>query len=139
MDTSRYIGIPFRDGGRDFSGLDCWGLVRLVWREEKGVVMPDMGDEYSSAFERGDVGPLFDKYTSQNWNISVAGMKRRPLDVLVFRFGRLELHAGLWVAPNEMLHVMQGMETCIERYDQAKWAKRLSRILRPVEERCGRR
>lgn len=132
MDISRYIGIPFKDGGRDFSGLDCWGLVRLAWKEEEGVLMPDMGDEYSSAFERGDVCGLFGKYTAQDWNEDVTKEPRRPLDVLVFSFGMLELHAGLWVAPGEMLHVMQGMETCVERYDTFKWKRRLSRVLRPT-------
>ena len=132
MDIRKYIGIPFKDGGRDFDGLDCWGLVRLVWKEERGIEMPDMGDEYSSAFERGDVGPLFEKYTAQDWNRDVTKLKRKPLDVLAFTFGGLELHAGLWIAPGEMLHVMRGMATAIERYDQAKWAKRLHRILRPV-------
>ena len=132
IDVSKYIGIPFRDGGRGWDGLDCWGLVLLAWKEEMGVSMPDMGDEYSSAFARGDVSGLFGKYTSQNWNEDVTALPRRPLDVLVFRFGPFELHAGLWVAPGEMLHVMQGMETAVERYDGFKWSKRLSRILRPV-------
>ena len=132
MDISKYIGIPFRDGGRDFSGLDCWGLVRLVWHEERGILMPDMGDEYSSAFERGDVCGLFGKYTAQDWNVDVTDMPRRPLDVLVFTIGGFEIHAGLWVADGEMLHVMQGMATAVERYDTFKWSRRLSRILRPT-------
>ncbi len=138
MELSKYIGIPFKDGGRGFSGLDCWGLVLLAWKEERGVVMPDMGDEYSSAFERGDVSGLFGKYTSQSWNEDATALPRRELDVLVFRFGPLELHAGLWVAPGEMIHVMQGMETALERYDTFKWQRRLSRILRPVEGWNGR-
>ena len=132
MDISKYIGIPFKDGGRDFSGLDCWGLVRLVWHEERGILMPDMGDEYSSAFERGDVCGLFGKYTAQDWNVDVTDMPRRELDVLVFTIGGLEIHAGLWVADGEMLHVMQGMATAVERYDTFKWQRRLSRILRPA-------
>lgn len=132
MNASRYVGIPFKDGGRDFSGLDCWGLVRLVWKEERGIFMPDMGDEYSSAFARGDVSRLFGEYTSQNWNIDVTDQPRRELDVLVFSFASIELHVGLWVAPGEMLHVMKGMDAAIERYDRTKWARRLSRVLRPV-------
>lgn len=132
MDIQKYVGIPFEDGGRDFSGVDCWGLVRLVWHEERGVLMPDMGDEYSSAFERGDVCGLFGKYTAQDWNEDVTDRPRRELDVLVFTIGGLEIHAGLWVADGEMLHVMDGMETCVERYDTFKWKRRLSRILRPT-------
>ena len=132
MDIRRYIGIPFKDGGRGFDGLDCWGLVRLVWHEERGILMPDMGDEYSSAFERGDVCGLFGKYTAQPWNEDVTGRPRKPLDVLVFAIGGLEIHAGLWVGDGEMLHVMQGMATAVERYDTFKWNRRLSRILRPT-------
>jgi cell wall-associated NlpC family hydrolase len=132
MDIRKYIGIPFKDGGRDFSGLDCWGLVRLVWQEEKGILMPDMGDAYSSAFARGEVGETAKLLEAGNWNIDVTDQPRKELDVLVFSFASVDLHVGLWVAPGEMLHVMKGMDTAIERYDKMKWAKRLSRVLRPA-------
>lgn len=42
--AARYIGLPFIDGGRDFSGVDCEGLCRMVMREHAGAPpLPDYG------------------------------------------------------------------------------------------------
>ena len=32
--TQKYVGIPYRDLGRDMTGCDCWGLLRLVYGQE---------------------------------------------------------------------------------------------------------
>ena len=34
------IGVPFIDGGRDKSGMDCWGLAREMFRRQ-GIDIPD--------------------------------------------------------------------------------------------------
>jgi len=36
-----YIGLPYRLNGRERDGLDCWGLISLVWREKRGIQIPD--------------------------------------------------------------------------------------------------
>jgi cell wall-associated NlpC family hydrolase len=37
---SDLLGVPFKDGGRDLAGLDCWGLVMEVSRRQ-GRSLPD--------------------------------------------------------------------------------------------------
>jgi probable lipoprotein NlpC len=38
--SSKYVGVPYVVGGRDIGGLDCWGLLKLVYEQEFGVNLP---------------------------------------------------------------------------------------------------
>lgn len=40
MEYEDLIGVPFIDGGRDKSGMDCWGLAREMYRRQ-GIDIPD--------------------------------------------------------------------------------------------------
>lgn len=37
----KYLGIPYRLGGRGFDGADCIGLIWLYYRTEHGITLPD--------------------------------------------------------------------------------------------------
>lgn len=45
----QYIGLPFVLGGRTKEGLDCWGLVKVVYQEVKGIELPDFAGTVGAA------------------------------------------------------------------------------------------
>ena len=38
---SRFIGIPFVSQGRSFKGCDCYGLVKLYYKEVLNIELPE--------------------------------------------------------------------------------------------------
>lgn len=57
MIGNRWLHTPYKYMGRTEEGCDCWGFVRLVLKEEKGVVLPSFdgvnevdGMKYAESF-----------------------------------------------------------------------------------------
>ena len=39
---TKYIGIPYLDKGRTFAGCDCYGLVKLYYKNELNIDIPEV-------------------------------------------------------------------------------------------------
>jgi len=59
--VKNYIGIPFVSNGRAKEGCDCYGLVRLVLRNEYGVELPELSDDYENALNVAETARLFEE------------------------------------------------------------------------------
>jgi cell wall-associated NlpC family hydrolase len=110
----RFIGIPYREHGRDTSGCDCWGLVCLVFRELRQVELPSHADGYVSISDAAAVGGLIAR-GRLDWAEVPAGQERAFDGVLMRRFGQA-YHIGLVVAPGRMLHVNPESSSRVDRY-----------------------
>ena len=127
----KYIGIPFRDHGAGFDGCDCYGLVCLLYREEFGLYLPQVGDLYDTAYNRHRVDSLLTSETrGLPWCMDVTGQGYQPFDMLVFRIAGTDHHVGLYVREGIMLHVIEGASAGLEHYDGVRWGRQLHRVLR---------
>lgn len=95
---SKYVGIPFVDKGRDFKGCDCWGLVRLVYKNELNIELPTYGE--ISAKDLEAVSQMVEgNYVLEPW-IEIKEDAIQSFDVAVMRFyGSRDIgHVGVVVA-----------------------------------------
>lgn len=132
--AARYIGVPFKDKGRDPAGWDCWGLLRYV-RADMGLGQsPSYAEAYDSA--HGDVAAAIEAHLG-NWNRLSAP---RPGSALLFRRFGVAYHVGFCVSRSEMLHVSRDLigGTTIERFDTIVWGRLLDGAYWPKgkEELC---
>ena len=110
-DLSKYIGIPFKSRGRDELGIDCYGLTRMVLRNEFGKELPDF--YYPDALDKKTINNLI--------NINrplLAGKKVKdpgPGDVAIIRYRGKPCHIGVYVGENKILHIKQGTDSILER------------------------
>ncbi len=123
-----YTGIPFRADGRGRDGLDCWGLVVMVYRERFGIGLPEFPGAYpdeSPESLRNAAGVA--RAERERWRrveVPVEG------DVALLRLQGLPCHVGIVVSKTAMLHVMAGIESCVEKFTGPQWKDRIEGFYR---------
>lgn len=120
MWSNKYLNIPFKPEGREIDGLDCWGLARLVYREEFGIELPSFAGEY----DIDDPKLLHEIIVQQkeNWeplNQPEAGC------LVVFRMFGAESHIGIAVSPTQFLHTREKYTSAIENFSSLEWKNRI--------------
>lgn len=110
--TNDYVGLPFLVDGRDRSGLDCWGLVRLVYAERLGIDLPSYGGIFTDQSRQtlSTVARLMEDQ-SRLW---VEVDSPSEYDVILMRSSQLWCHVGLFVPRRDMLHIMSGINSTRE-------------------------
>lgn len=130
MWSNEYTKIPFLEKGRDENGLDCWGLVRLIYKHKLDVDLPLLlGYHNTEDFQAISEIVGINSAESQ-WERIEPGQEK-PLDVLIFAIGGYECHVGVVVQPGLMVHCQRGSDTTHCEYKKDRhWTKRLEGIYR---------
>lgn len=105
------LGVPYRYGGNDVdSGLDCSGLVRLVYEQSLGKILPRRADEQAAATEAIDRSEL------------------KPGDLVFFNtMKRAFSHVGIYVGEGKFIHAPRtGAQVRIEDMRIGYWTARFN-------------
>ena len=116
-----YITIPYKKMGRDKDGLDCWGLVRMIYKDQFDIDLPSYVDQYNADDTHNTLAELI-AISKESWTKTdnpVIG------DVLLLRAEGSLSHVGVVISPTHFIHVIEDINVTIERYDQGKWKNRL--------------
>jgi cell wall-associated NlpC family hydrolase len=101
--VEKYVGIPFVDHGRSWQGVDCWGLVKLVYETECRILLPSYGEISAEELTRV-AHEVAEESSKEPW---------RPVtdpilfDVAVMHRRKAPVHVGVVVAlnPVRLLHI----------------------------------
>jgi hypothetical protein len=127
MKYDKYIGLPYLTNGRTEAGVDCWGLVRLFYRDELNIDLPSYTEDYSGADDPA-IMELMSEYKDANWkkqSVPETG------DVCVFNIYGEPCHVGVYIGNSKFMHSREGRDVVIESLDSPKWSKRLEGCYKP--------
>lgn len=88
------VGIPYRKGGSNFDGCDCWGLVVLASRVLLGRELPN------------------DPLAAKDMVYEIGRNLRDIGDIAVWQIGS-DVHTGLLVHRELILHTFENRGSCL--------------------------
>lgn len=141
-----YVHAQFLDGGRNMhDGVDCWGLICVIYKQELGITLPSYEDV--PALEIDKVATTLAKdFISYPWQeVPMAEMKSFDL-VILGGLGRLrgqfkwfDSHIGIVTKPPFVMHIedLPGLQSAPlmnvnGREADRDLVKRFRRVLRYV-------
>jgi cell wall-associated NlpC family hydrolase len=117
-----YLRIPFVDRGSGFAGCDCFGLVKLAFYAQRGIVLPDY-PEIAPGDNPAKFREIIREAQGPTWQEIPPG-EEQPFDVVLMRgivqvegrrAGR-PIHVGLVVQPGRLIHIEEGPGVTIGDY-----------------------
>jgi sulfur carrier protein ThiS len=125
MNFDKYIGLPYQENGRTQSGVDCWGLARLIYKHELGIELPDYSDLYTGSWDE-QVTKLIN-YHKDSWH-----QVEKPVvgDLCLFNIYGEPAHIGVYCGGNRFIHSRDGKDTVVESLSSIAWKKRFQGYFR---------
>lgn len=129
--ANQYIGLPFKNRGRTKDGVDCWGLVRLIYQEQYAIELPSYDDEYASSHNISETRDTIKEHVKE-W-IYIEPGEERSGDVIVMRLSGYPTHVGIVIKNGKMLHIVEGINAVVENYHSRLWMHRIVGFYRHKE------
>jgi cell wall-associated NlpC family hydrolase len=124
--AARYIGIPFKEDGTGFDGINCWHLIRLAAREQFGLDYPEPA--VINPLDMQEVGTILRRAKAAPPWREVTLAEARPPDVIAFKVLAWPSHVGLFINPQWFLHIRQGTASVLGRLDSIIWRNRVDGV-----------
>jgi len=121
------IGKRFCEDGQG-NGWDCWAMVRDAYHKCFRLELPDLSYGVCSGLSYPEAQ---EKFGLMNDFMKIKPGREQQGDILVLR-GK-PCHVSMVVMPGLMLHVDQGVDTCVESYKSVVWNRRIVGIYRHAQ------
>lgn len=101
--AKRYVGIPFKNHGRDLNGLDCYGLVVAIYRDH-GIELFDIGEDYNAKWSLRKKNYFFENQFREWFEVKAPQL----LDVVAMKNCHGSMyHVGVYLGDGRFINTIQ--------------------------------
>ena len=122
--ATQYLKLPFVDRGRDRAGLDCYGLVRLIYQEQRGILLPSYTEHYATAEDQTEIVALARGEIATRWK-TIPITDVQLFDGVILRIAGQPIHFGMVLDEHYFIHTMRGVWSVLERWQSLAWQHRI--------------
>ena len=108
----KWAKTPYRSGGMSRKGVDCSGLVRMIFSQQFGIELP------RTVKHQVRMGQKITKKNIQ------------PGNLVFFKTGARSRHVGIYLGNHEFLHASAKMGVIVSSLKNPYWAPRLWKIIK---------
>lgn len=129
MDIIKYLQIPFKDQGRDESGVDCFGLAHIFYKNEFNIELPSYIEYYKTTQDKKAIA-----HQIKNANLTGWQRSKKPEfgQLIILHILGMPLHLGIMLDDESFLHCLKGKGVCVENRTDITWVNRIGGYLKWV-------
>jgi cell wall-associated NlpC family hydrolase len=122
----KYLGIPYKHMGRTVDGLDCWGLVKMIYLDLLRVELLDIGEEYPEDWSWKGKDLFMENYQKQWERVE----RPLPIDVVLLNNGTgVANHAGVMLNDRNFIHCIKA-GVVVNRVTEKLWKTKVAGFFR---------
>jgi cell wall-associated NlpC family hydrolase len=115
----KYLGIPYQHHGRSLSGLDCYGLILEIFKDQ-GVELWDIHNEYDQEWSWKGKDLFIENYAREWERVTDFCF----MDVVCFKNGKNVVnHAGVYLRMGKFIHAVKA-GVVVSRLTDRQWQER---------------
>ena len=129
MNFSEYINIPYKNLGRSKEGCDCFGIIWLVFKEKRNIILPDFTDlKYTNEWYRQHENHILENL----WDVwGVVNEPYKVYDGIIFYHEKMKVanHIGMIIDDGKFIHVSQKFPSRVDKLNPY-WRSRIYKVMR---------
>jgi len=109
----------YKEKGREYPYLDCYGLCKYLYEKEHNVVIPDFN--YTDVSSPDNEKYYLEELNNPKW----VEVKQQKGAIVALRTNGHVKHCGYMVSDTEFVHIMKRTGVCRVKVTSPSWRNRI--------------